>query len=434
MSNPAPRLVQKLWNYCNILRDDGLSYGAPPPLPTESKGKSGTSLRKAVAILLSLCLGLFLADAVVSLVDDSLGLLFGIHPLTMIRGLVFLFATLIAVVVYGLMGLTPMIPKGRFLPLTLFGLAAQLALVPCLIYFYDRLPVFVWGISVCQVVLGLGILYWSLGGLKFRWPLVAEGRLGARRFSWLNLIVFLLLNLFVLLSAVVAYVVLCTSLAVGHFSDGFLTLRPDGLTVQVRKYVRNDGKTIQLVPMAHVGDSAFYRKLTQSFPTNSVILMEGVTDNKNLLTNNISYKRMATALGLAEQHEEFKPDRNQTVRADVDVDQFAPDTISILNMVMRIHSKGLNAETVQELMQFSPSPQVEDQLLDDLLTKRNQHLLDVIRARLFQSEILIVPWGAAHMPGIAKEIQKSGFRLDETQDYLVIRFSGRGNQSKGARP
>ncbi|MCP5522090.1 MAG: SAM-dependent DNA methyltransferase [Verrucomicrobiales bacterium] len=27
MSNPTPQLVQKLWNYCNILRDDGLSYG-----------------------------------------------------------------------------------------------------------------------------------------------------------------------------------------------------------------------------------------------------------------------------------------------------------------------------------------------------------------------------------------------------------------------
>jgi len=27
MSNPAPQLVQKLWNYCNILRNDGLSYG-----------------------------------------------------------------------------------------------------------------------------------------------------------------------------------------------------------------------------------------------------------------------------------------------------------------------------------------------------------------------------------------------------------------------
>ena len=26
MTNPSA-LVQKLWNYCNILRDDGLSYG-----------------------------------------------------------------------------------------------------------------------------------------------------------------------------------------------------------------------------------------------------------------------------------------------------------------------------------------------------------------------------------------------------------------------
>ena len=27
MSNHSPQIVQKLWNYCNILRDDGLSYG-----------------------------------------------------------------------------------------------------------------------------------------------------------------------------------------------------------------------------------------------------------------------------------------------------------------------------------------------------------------------------------------------------------------------
>jgi len=27
VSNPTPHLVQKLWNYCIILRDDGLSYG-----------------------------------------------------------------------------------------------------------------------------------------------------------------------------------------------------------------------------------------------------------------------------------------------------------------------------------------------------------------------------------------------------------------------
>src|SRR5579871_3040409 len=27
MSNPSAQIVQKLWSYCNVLRDDGLSYG-----------------------------------------------------------------------------------------------------------------------------------------------------------------------------------------------------------------------------------------------------------------------------------------------------------------------------------------------------------------------------------------------------------------------
>jgi len=27
MADQSTQLVQKLWNYCNILRDDGLSYG-----------------------------------------------------------------------------------------------------------------------------------------------------------------------------------------------------------------------------------------------------------------------------------------------------------------------------------------------------------------------------------------------------------------------
>ena len=39
-------------------------------------------------MLLSVFLGLFLADAVVSFVDDSLILGFGIHALTIIRGIV----------------------------------------------------------------------------------------------------------------------------------------------------------------------------------------------------------------------------------------------------------------------------------------------------------------------------------------------------------
>jgi signal transduction histidine kinase len=242
-------------------------------------------------------LGLFLADAVVSLFDDSLIVLFDVHLLSGIRGTVSLLAMLTALLVYGLMGLTPMVPKRLFLPLTLFSPVAILGVVFISIYFYGQLRQAAWVLSFSQLVLGLGILYCVRGGFEFRWPLIEESRLQARRFSWLNLCAFLLVNIFLLLPAVGLYLLLCASLAVDHFSDGFIALRRTGVTVQVRKYVRNDGKTIELVPMSHIGEPEFYRKLSQSFPTNSLILMEGVTDNRNLLTNRLSYKRAATSLG-----------------------------------------------------------------------------------------------------------------------------------------
>jgi hypothetical protein len=76
-------------------------------------------------------------------------------------------------------------------------------------------------------------------------------------------------------------------------------------------------------------------------------------------------------------------------------------------------------------MQFSP-PHFEEQLFDDLLRKRNRHLLGEIRARLSEADLIIVPWGVAHMPEIAREIQKLGFRLEETQDLTVIRLRSAG--------
>ena len=111
--------------------------GSPPPVlgsrpappPTEPKPQPAP-LRELLAVLLSLCLGLFLADAVISLVDDSLILFLGLHLLAGIRGLVCLFSILIAIVIYGLMGLTPMIPKRLFLPVTLFNPVAPLIFVP----------------------------------------------------------------------------------------------------------------------------------------------------------------------------------------------------------------------------------------------------------------------------------------------------------------
>ena len=382
-------------------------------------------MKQTISIILNLCLGLFVASGVVSFIDDSVRLLLGLGFLTLISGILSCFAFLAGVVVYGLMGLTPMIPKRVFLPVTLFPVAGLLATFPAMIYGggdWIRLGLQLdWAISLCQVIVGLAILCWLWGGWNFRRALVPDKYLGGRRFSWLNLTLFALVNVFVALPAVAAYFILCSALAVSHFTAGFLTVRPGGLTAHVRQYARSDGKQIELVPMAHVADADFYKTISESFPTNSIVLMEGVTDEKNLLTNGISYKRMARTLGLSEQVEEFKP-QAELVRADIDVDQFSTNTIALLNIVMLIHAKGVNADTLMKLALYSPPANAEQQLFDDLINKRNHHLLKTLQIELPQSDLIIVPWGAGHMPEIAKGIENEGFRLTGSKEYTVIRF------------
>ena len=387
-----------------------------------------------LAGLLSVCLALFLADAVVSVVDGSLALLFGIHPLATISALVTLLALLIGLLVYGLMGLTPMIPKRLFLAIALFNPACLLVFIPLAVYLGGWLNLVSWLISVCQIGVGLLVLHRVQGRFSWHWPLVAQGRLGSRAFSWPNLFGFLLVNLLVLLPATLAYLGISAALAVHHLTGGFLMLHPNRLTVQVRKYTRHDGKTILLVPMAHIGEADFYQTLSHSFPTNSVVLMEGVSDDRNLLTNNISYQRMAAKLGLAEQQKEFKPEAVEIVTADVDVSQFTTNTIGVLNLAMLIHTKGLNARTLPLLLGVSGPPNLQDELLDDLLNKRNQRVLQEIHARLAGSRPLIVPWGVAHMPGIAKAITGDGFQVTETREFTVIRFHFPGRRSRGNEP
>jgi hypothetical protein len=395
---------------------------ATAPRPPFAPNGGFWRARHLVALVLSLGLGLFLADALLSAVDDTFILFFNVHVLAGLRSFIGFFTVILGLVIYALMAITPMIPKRKFFLVALYSPLAALVALPFWIYASSRIQVVIWAISIFQVFCAITVLGQVQEGFKFRMPLVSEERLNPRGFSWMNLAGFIVVNGLVLVPALAAYLFLCATLAVGHFSEGFVALHPGGLSVQVRKYVRNDGASVHLYPMAHVADRNFYQTISQSFPTNSVVLMEGVTDQEHLLTNHISYKRMAATLGLAEQQKEFKPSEEQMERADVDIKEFTPNTIGFLNLVMRIHSKGLNAAALMELMSFSPPPGFEKELFDDLLRKRNRHLLDEMKKRFPETQNIVVPWGAAHMPEIAREIQKDGFRLEESRDYTVIRF------------
>jgi len=103
---------------------ESISPSHPPLLSPESNRKSG-SLKQFFSILLSLFLGLFLVASVVSFADDSLIFFLGVHFLTGISAVLALFTVLASVLIYVLIGLTPLIPKRLFIPLTLEEIQSQ---------------------------------------------------------------------------------------------------------------------------------------------------------------------------------------------------------------------------------------------------------------------------------------------------------------------
>lgn len=407
----------------------------PPPLGGKAAAAPNAG-RQAIAGFLNLCLTVFLIDALVSLLEPLLLVFFGVQHLRYTSGILSIVALLSGLLLYALMGLTPSVPKRLFLPVGLFYPITLLAMIPFAIYWFNRLVLVAWVFSVFQVVLGLVIVRQAKGNFAMRWPLVSPERLGTTFFAWRNLCGFVLANLALVLPATLAYLALCASLAVDHFSDGFLTLHLSGLTVQVREYVRDDGKTIQLVPMAHIGEASFYRQISASIPTNAVILMEGTTDEHDLIANKNNYQRSAKSMGLAAQADEFNPTQARMVMADVDVSEFSTNTITILNLVMLVQAKGINAETLWQLTANALPAGVEKEFFSDVLRKRNRHLLAEIQRWLPRADHLVVPWGVAHIPEIANEIQKSGFRLNKSQDYNVVRFlrgTGESNKRSGRK-
>ena len=406
----------------------------PPPIIPEATGSFGSfetvgaSLSAPrspfLIVILSLFLAAFVLHAAVSFLDDALALAFRFQLLAAPRGLLTLAAALLGLVVLVLAAFTRRVPKRCFVPLALFNFLAPLLLIPLLIYQYERLHLGAWILSAIQLAVALGALAWARGGLRSRWPLVAEERLGPPGFRWGNLIGFVLANLCVLLPAIVLYLAFCASLAVGHFSGGFLALQSDGLTAKATRFIRDDGKSIKLIPMMHIGEPAFYARVTRSFPTNALVLLEGVTDQTHLIQEKLSYKRLASSLGLVEQQSGFEPGRAQgnSRRADVDVSVFSKSTIELLNLAARIHAEGFRSQAFLDVVRRGEDPALGKQLWEDILTGRNRHLLEEIQTGLQESDVLVVPWGAAHMPGVAEGIRQLGFKSAEIQEFKVVLF------------
>ncbi|MEW6708367.1 MAG: hypothetical protein AB1403_00965 [Candidatus Riflebacteria bacterium] len=210
-------------------------------------------------------------------------------------------------------------------------------------------------------------------------------------------------------------------------TGGFVIRSSEGICA-VQKLMVRDGKELRLQGMAHIGGREFYREIKESLKNEqAIMLMEGVTDEKKLLATPPDYDSIAGRLGLASQRDHFSPEKMpetlEIIRADLDTSDFSPPTIEILNFIGKIYSKeGINLSNLLLMYMKLSDLNVSRTFLSDLITRRNQCLIGHIQKNLSRTSIIVVPWGAMHLPQIEKWAVKDGFVLNKTSKHVVMKF------------
>jgi len=219
---------------------------------------------------------------------------------------------------------------------------------------------------------------------------------------------------------ILAYLPLWLLVSIQLMTDGFVRFDLAGVSLADRRYER-DGQEVRLVGMMHIGEREAYQAVVESFTGRStVVLAEGVTDREHLLEVPFSYEGAARALGLETQDEIetyldaiAAPDRRQRPdvrRADVDLSDFHPDTLTWLGWVGEIWEVEDPLGAFARLyVSYAEEPERWGVVLEDVLTRRNHHLLEALQVALTQYDRVIVPWGALHLPFVQQQVLEMGF-------------------------
>ena len=60
----------------------------------------------------------------------------------------------------------------------------------------------------------------------------------------------------------------------------------------------------------------------------------------------------------------------------------------------------------------------------EVIGMRNRHLLERIDESLSRYALVVVPWGAAHMPELEQGLLQRDFKLDGRSSRAVVLFAG----------
>jgi hypothetical protein len=391
----------------------------------------------------NLFLLLFLADGSLSLLDELASLFFPLVPISGLRGLLANAVILAAIPLYLSLGIDRRLPKRLFLPLILFAFWC-----PISVWIFPVLGTFkLYGLFMAALQVALGTFLVSRFNENPAAPLTLPPTLfEGPYFDLRNTLAFAGINILVLPAALLtAALFLANSYAVDA-TGGFLNITPRGLYMAERTYRRGD-RTVKLAGMIHIGEKEYYDEVAQLVPPgNTVVLAEGVTDEKGKLKNKFDYRKVADLLGLASQEKLLfkgrliepkdletggkgggkEPAAPDILRADVDVGVFRPETMMLLDAMGR-ELRG-NPSTVDGLLKLNRwaeqnvTPAMYAVIMDDILQRRNQVVVGYLDRALKSYRTVVIPWGALHMKGIEAEVLKRGFVLQEEKKRLSVDF------------
>ena len=380
-------------------------------------------MKKFLLFTANLFLVAFLADGVISVLDEVLKLAFDSDVVSGIRWQLATWVFVAAFPGYLLMGLTPILPKRILvLPVTFF-FWANLAILPLEIY----LDITEWValfFSVLEIAVGVNafVRIRAMNGGE-GW-LIDPDRIEAPGFRLRNTLGFGVVNLLIILPASLLYLFIFAALGVNHATGGYVVIDHDSLDIMEREFVR-DGQRVTLVGMVHIGEKAFYVRLLESFGTEgTIILQEGVSDTRGLFEGELFYKKVASAIGLDTQ-EEFDLDREAlTVRnADIDLTEVSAVTLELLNSTNRLFDPAtFSTEALLHCFELFSDMEKVEIFFDDLIKKRNAHLFGVITESVDDFDNVIVPWGAAHLKEIEENLLDSGFSLSRSRKRTVFSY------------
>jgi hypothetical protein len=333
---------------------------------------------------------LFLIDSLVSLVNALTGWLLNVQPLFIVQTIVGLLVLFLSVPLYFFIGCLRSFQKRVVALLVVFSFWGGLFVgLPLPIFCGVEKTFFLLSlIQPCVFIIAMVLLRYS-GGNK-HW-LYRAPAFGGVSFRWTRLFGFLAANIFLVLPLIVVFLTVSLSMAVSHFSRDFLQIGLDGISVEARAY-RYEGKTIFLLPTAHIAQDGFYEKSIAPMPVeNTVVLLEGVTDKDKLLQDGLSYKGMADTLGLETQDNQIFITDRKWKHCDADISEFSEDTIAFIRNCAAFYRLWASGNRETALQKMASAPQIDHRsLLKELLDYRNRRVTDCIDDCLPTS---ILGWG-----------------------------------------